>query len=86
MDSVEDKGLEAVGSSCPLLEELRVYPADPYDRHHRDGVTELGFLAVSRGCPKLHYVLYFCRRMTNAAVVTIVHNCPDFTHFPVNAL
>ncbi|KAG6419114.1 hypothetical protein SASPL_121323 [Salvia splendens] len=81
MDSVEDKGLEAVGSSYPLLEELRVYPADPYDRHHRDGVTELGFLAVSRGCPKLHYVLYFCRRMTNAAVVTRVHNCPDFTHF-----
>lgn len=80
-DTVEDKGLEAVGSSCPLLEELRVFPADPYDRHHRDGVTELGFLAVSRGCRKLHYVLYFCRRMTNAAVVTIVQNCPDFTHF-----
>lgn len=78
---MEDKGLEAVGSSCPLLEELRVFPADPYDRHHRDGVTELGFLAVSRGCRKLHYVLYFCRRMTNAAVVTIVQNCPDFTHF-----
>lgn len=81
IDTVEDKGLEAVGSSCPLLEELRVFPADPYDRHHRDGVTELGFLAVSRGCRKLHYVLYFCRRMTNAAVVTIVQNCPDFTHF-----
>lgn len=81
VDTVEDKGLEAVGSSCPLLEELRVFPADPYDRHHRDGVTELGFLAVSRGCRKLHYVLYFCRRMTNAAVVTIVQNCPDFTHF-----
>lgn len=81
IDTVEDKGLEAVGSSCPLLEELRVFPADPYDRHHRDGVTELGFLALSRGCRKLHYVLYFCRRMTNAAVVTIVQNCPDFTHF-----
>ncbi|KAK6124432.1 hypothetical protein DH2020_041852 [Rehmannia glutinosa] len=81
VDTVEDKGLEAVGSCCPLLEELRVFPADPYDRHHRDGVTELGFLAVSRGCRNLHYVLYFCRRMTNAAVVTIVQNCPDFTHF-----
>ncbi|KAL0353158.1 UNVERIFIED_CONTAM: protein TRANSPORT INHIBITOR RESPONSE 1 [Sesamum angustifolium] len=80
-DTVEDKGLEAVGSSCPLLEELRVFPSDPYNRHHRDGVTELGFLAVSRGCRKLCYVLYFCRRMTNAAVVTIVQNCPDFTHF-----
>ncbi|KAG8385628.1 hypothetical protein BUALT_Bualt03G0064800 [Buddleja alternifolia] len=81
VDTVEDKGLEAVGSSCPLLEELRVFPADPYDHQHRDGVTELGFLAVSRGCRKLHYVLYFCRRMTNAAVVTIVQNCPGFTHF-----
>ncbi|PIN18572.1 Leucine rich repeat protein [Handroanthus impetiginosus] len=80
-DTVEDKGLEAVGSTCPLLEELRVFPADPYDRDQRDGVTEVGFLAVSRGCRKLHYVLYFCRRMTNAAVVTIVRNCPNFTHF-----
>lgn len=80
-DTVEDKGLEAVGSSCPLLEELRVFPIDPYDQHHRHGVTELGFLAVSRGCPKLRYVLYFCRRMTNAAVATIVQNCPNFTHF-----
>ncbi|KZV57587.1 hypothetical protein F511_03047 [Dorcoceras hygrometricum] len=80
-DTIEDKGLEAVGLSCPLLEELRVFPSDPYDQHQRHGVTELGFVAVSRGCRKLHYVLYFCRRMTNAAVETIVNNCPDFTHF-----
>ncbi|KAG8365462.1 hypothetical protein BUALT_Bualt18G0107300 [Buddleja alternifolia] len=80
-DTIEDKGLEAVGSSCPLLEELRVFPDDPYDLDQLHGVSELGFLAVSRGCPKLHYVLYFCRRMTNAAVVTIVQNCPNFTHF-----
>ena len=45
------------------------------------GVTESGFVAVSKGCPKLHYVLYFCRQMTNAAVATIVKNCPDITHF-----
>ncbi|KAK1375248.1 protein TRANSPORT INHIBITOR RESPONSE 1-like [Heracleum sosnowskyi] len=32
LDTVEDKGLEAVGSSCPLLEELRVFPADPFDQ------------------------------------------------------
>ncbi|KAH6776049.1 F-box/RNI-like superfamily protein [Perilla frutescens var. hirtella] len=80
-DTVGDKGLEAVGSSCPLLEELRVFPIDPYDLDNRHGVTDMGFLAVSRGCPKLRYVLYFCRRMTNAAVVSIVQNCPDFTHF-----
>ncbi|XP_051126248.1 protein TRANSPORT INHIBITOR RESPONSE 1-like [Andrographis paniculata] len=81
MDTVEDRGLEAVGSSCPLLEELRVFPAQPYDHDHHIGVTELGFLAVSRGCPRLRYVLYFCRRMTNAAVMNIVQNCPNFTHF-----
>ncbi|PON85765.1 F-box domain containing protein [Trema orientale] len=81
LDTVEDKGLEAVGTHCPLLEELRVIPDDPFDPEIIHGVTESGFLAVSYGCPKLHYVLYFCRQMTNAAVATIVKNCPDFTHF-----
>ncbi|CAI9087625.1 OLC1v1021742C2 [Oldenlandia corymbosa var. corymbosa] len=81
LDTVEDKGLEAVGSCCPLLEELRVFPAYPFDQDINHGVTESGFLAVSRGCRKLHYVLYFCQQMTNAAVATIVQNCPDFTHF-----
>ncbi|KAK8664799.1 hypothetical protein V6N13_084573 [Hibiscus sabdariffa] len=81
LDTVEDKGLEAVGLNCPLLEELRVFPADPFDDEIVHGVTEAGFVAVSFGCPRLHYVLYFCRQMTNAAVATIVQNCPDFTHF-----
>ncbi|KAL2343944.1 hypothetical protein Fmac_005229 [Flemingia macrophylla] len=81
VDSVEDKGLEAVGLHCPLLEELRVFPADPFDEGIVRGVTESGFIAVSQGCPRLHYVLYFCRQMTNAAVATVVQNCPDFTHF-----
>ncbi|KAG4398524.1 hypothetical protein AAZX31_08G057900 [Glycine max] len=81
VDTVEDKGLEAVGSHCPLLEELRVFPADPFDEGIVHGVTESGFIAVSQGCPRLHYVLYFCRQMTNAAVATVVQNCPDFTHF-----
>ncbi|KAK9092312.1 hypothetical protein Syun_027223 [Stephania yunnanensis] len=87
LDTVEDKGLEAVGSSCPLLEELRVFPADPFNQdlilgdEGGNGVTEAGFVAVSRGCRNLHYVLYFCQRMTNEAVATVVQNCPDFTHF-----
>ncbi|KAM3362475.1 protein TRANSPORT INHIBITOR RESPONSE 1 [Capsicum galapagoense] len=80
-DTVKDEGLEAVGTSCPLLEELRVFPADPFEEDIVHGVTESGFVAVSAGCPKLQYVLYFCRQMTNAAVATIVRNCPDFTHF-----
>ncbi|XP_061350452.1 protein TRANSPORT INHIBITOR RESPONSE 1-like [Gastrolobium bilobum] len=81
VDTVEDKGLEAVGSYCPLLEELRVFPADPFDEGIVHGVTESGIVAVSQGCRRLHYVLYFCRQMTNAAVATVVQNCPDFTHF-----
>nr|XP_043621701.1 protein TRANSPORT INHIBITOR RESPONSE 1-like [Erigeron canadensis] len=79
LDTVGDKGLEAVGSCCPLLEELRVFPADPFDQ--KVGVTESGLVAVSNGCPKLHYILYFCQRMTNAAVITVAQNCLDFTHF-----
>nr|QNU13190.1 transport inhibitor response 1 [Paeonia suffruticosa] len=81
LDTVEDKGLEVVGATCPLLEELRVFPADPFDQDILHGVTESGFVAVSQGCPKLHYVLYFCSQMTNAAVETIVQNCPDLTCF-----
>ncbi|KAJ7946899.1 putative TRANSPORT INHIBITOR RESPONSE 1 protein [Quillaja saponaria] len=81
LDSVEDKGLEAVGSYCPLLEELRVFPSDPFDEDIIHRVTELGFVAVSFGCRRLQYVLYFCHQMTNAAVATVVQNCPGFTHF-----
>ncbi|XP_076887627.1 protein TRANSPORT INHIBITOR RESPONSE 1-like [Bidens hawaiensis] len=79
VDTVGDKGLEAVGSHCPLLEELRVFPVDPFDQ--KLGVTDSGLVAVSKGCPKLHYILYFCQRMTNAAVITVAENCPNFTHF-----
>lgn len=82
LDTVGDKGLEAVGASCPLLEELRVFPANPFEADDIvHGVTESGFVAVSYGCPNLHYVLYFCRQMTNAAVAKVVQNCPHFTHF-----
>ncbi|KAI3937110.1 hypothetical protein MKX01_015325 [Papaver californicum] len=65
LDSIEDKGLEVVGSSCPLLEELRVFTVglDPFDMEHI-GVTEKGLIA-----------------MTNAAVTTVLQNCPGFTHF-----
>ncbi|KAL5731821.1 hypothetical protein ACHQM5_004514 [Ranunculus cassubicifolius] len=85
LDTVEDRGLEAVSASCHLLEELRVLPADPFGPNTASKdhgvVTEEGFVAVSRGCPNLRYVLYFCRQMTNVAVATIVQNCPGITHF-----
>ncbi|ERN03504.1 hypothetical protein AMTRI_Chr02g218280 [Amborella trichopoda] len=80
LDTVGDKGLEAVASSCPNLKELRVFPADPHD-FDAGGVTEAGLVAVSRGCPTINYILYFCRRMTNEAVSTVAINCPGFTHF-----
>ncbi|CAN1854446.1 Protein TRANSPORT INHIBITOR RESPONSE 1, partial [Linum perenne] len=70
LDSVGDKGLEAVGANCPSLEELRVFPADPFDEEMPNAVTESGLVSVSEGCPNLHYVLYFCGQMTNAAVAT----------------
>ena len=58
-----------------------MFPADPFDQEMNLGVTEVGFISVSHGCPELHYALYFCRQMTNSAIVTIAPNCPDFTHF-----
>lgn len=68
--------------SCHLLEELRVFPSDDdFDIADEGGVTEAGFVAISEGCRSLRYILYFCRRMTNAAVETVVRNCPGFTHF-----
>lgn len=75
-----------MASSCHLLEELRVFPAYPLDQEvimegGGSGVTESGFVSVSEGCRNLHFVLYFCHQMTNAAVATVVCNCPNFTHF-----
>ncbi|KAF9607187.1 hypothetical protein IFM89_033394 [Coptis chinensis] len=73
---MENKELEAIGSSCQLLEELRVFPEDPFDQYvalgGSCGVTEAGFIAVSRGCRSLRYVLYFYRHMSNLDVATVV--------------
>lgn len=44
-------------------------------------LTEQGLVSVSEGCPKLHSVLYFCRQMTNAALVSIAKNRPNMTRF-----
>jgi len=80
LDTVGDKGLETVSSSCKDLRELRVFPMDPFGQD-RVGVTENGILAISEGCPNLSYVLYFCRQMTNAAIIAVAQNCPKLTHF-----
>lgn len=78
---IEDTGLEAVASSCKLLEELRVFPSDPYGAAQPIALTERGLVSVSAGCPMLHSVLYFCRQMTNSALFTVAKNCRNLTRF-----
>ncbi|CAL9763331.1 unnamed protein product [Musa acuminata subsp. burmannicoides] len=80
LDSIGDKGLAVVASTCKELQELRVFPCDIYGAG-TTSVTEEGLLAVSSGCPKLNSLLYFCYQMTNAALITIAKNCPHFTRF-----
>ncbi|XP_062105351.1 protein AUXIN SIGNALING F-BOX 2-like [Humulus lupulus] len=80
LDCIGDKGLAVVASTCKELQELRVFPSDPYGVGH-DAVTEEGLVSISMGCPKLHSLLYFCQQMTNAALITVAKNCPNFIRF-----
>ncbi|KAF5191715.1 Auxin signaling f-box [Thalictrum thalictroides] len=79
VDRIGDEGLGVVASTCKELRELRVFPSQ-YGALHAS-VTEEGLVAVSLGCPKLHSVLYFCHQMTNAALIAVAKNCPNFTRF-----
>lgn len=80
LDSVCDEGLQAVAATCKDLRELRVFPIDA--REDVEGpVSEVGLLAISEGCRKLQSILYFCQRMTNAAVIAMSKNCPDLVVF-----
>ncbi|XP_077250429.1 protein AUXIN SIGNALING F-BOX 2-like [Tasmannia lanceolata] len=80
LDCIEDKGLSIVASTCKDLQELRVFPSDPFGGGVTE-VTEEGLVAISKGCPKLHSLLYFCHQMTNSALITVAKNCPHFTRF-----
>lgn len=80
LDYIGDKGLEIVASTCKDLQELRVFPSDPYGVGHA-AVTETGLVAISSGCPKLNSLLYFCQQMTNAALIAVAKNCPNFIRF-----
>ncbi|GFQ01109.1 protein auxin signaling F-box 3 [Phtheirospermum japonicum] len=80
LDTIGDKGLGAVASTCKELQELRVFPSDLYGVGNA-GVTEEGLVAISAGCPKLNSILYFCQQMTNAALITVAKNCPNFIRF-----
>lgn len=80
LDSIGDEGLQAVATTCHDLRELRVFPVDA--REESEGpVSEVGFEAISKGCRKLESILFFCQRMTNAAVVAMSKNCPDLLVF-----
>ncbi|XP_044501349.1 protein TRANSPORT INHIBITOR RESPONSE 1-like [Mangifera indica] len=81
LDYIEDGGLEALATSCKDLRELRVFPSEPYGAEPNVSLTEQGLVSVSEGCPKLESVLYFCRRMSNDALVTIARNRPNMTRF-----
>ncbi|XP_074564970.1 transport inhibitor response 1-like protein Os05g0150500 [Curcuma longa] len=81
MDLIEDDGLIAVASSCKLLRELRIFPSDPHGLAQPVYLTQYGLLAVSSGCVMLESVLYFCRQMTNSALLAIANNCPNLTCF-----
>jgi transport inhibitor response 1 len=81
LDYIEDVGLEALAACCKDLTELRVFPSDPFAAEPNVSLTERGLVSVSEGCPKLQSVLYFCRQMTNAALVTVAKNRPSMTCF-----
>ncbi|KAM5563919.1 protein TRANSPORT INHIBITOR RESPONSE 1-like [Rosa sericea] len=81
LDYIEDVGLDALAASCKDLRELRVFPSDPFVVEANVSLTERGLISVSEGCPKLQSVLYFCRQMSNDALMTIARNQPNFTCF-----
>ncbi|KAF6982640.1 hypothetical protein CFC21_001007 [Triticum aestivum] len=80
MDLIEDHGLAVVAGSCSKLQELRVFPSDPFGAG-QVLLTERGLVDVSASCPMLESVLYFCGQMTNEALITIAKNRPNFTCF-----
>ncbi|PHU13514.1 Protein TRANSPORT INHIBITOR RESPONSE 1 [Capsicum chinense] len=81
LDYVEDRDLEEIANSCKDLQELRVFPSDPFSPGPHVSLTEQGLVAISVGCPKLQSVLYFCHQMTNDALVTIARNRPNMIRF-----
>lgn len=69
--------MAVVADACKDLQELRVFPSDVDNA----AVTEEGLVAISSGCTKLTSLLYFCHQMTNAALITVAKNCPNFVRF-----
>lgn len=57
-----------------------MFPFDPTE-DSESCVSDIGLQFISEGCHKLHKILYFCQRMTNAAVITMSNNCPNLVVF-----
>ncbi|KAL9235096.1 hypothetical protein vseg_009891 [Gypsophila vaccaria] len=81
LDYIEDSGLEVLAQTCKDLQELRVFPSEPYMQEANVCLTERGLVSVAMGCPKLQSVLYFCRQFSNEALFTIAKNRPNLTRF-----
>ncbi|KAJ8436791.1 hypothetical protein Cgig2_032019 [Carnegiea gigantea] len=81
LDYIEDSGLEVLAECCKHLRELRVFPSEPYVQEPNVCLTEEGLVSVASGCPKLQSVLYFCRQMSNEALITIAKSRPNLTRF-----
>lgn len=69
-----------MAKACKNLHELRVFPIEATEESE-GSVSDAGLVAISNGCRKLQSILFFCQRMTNAAVVTMSKNCPDLVVF-----
>ncbi|XP_068312676.1 transport inhibitor response 1-like protein [Pyrus communis] len=80
LDSICDEGLKAVAATCKELHELRVFPVNAQE-DAEGPVSEVGLEAISEGCRKLRSILYFCQRMTNAAVIAMSKNCSELVVF-----
>ncbi|KAI3805945.1 hypothetical protein L1987_21833 [Smallanthus sonchifolius] len=81
LDYIEDTGLDTVSMSCKDIRELVVFPSDPFVADANVLLTEQGLVSVSQGCSKLQSVLYFCRQMSNSALISISKNRPNLTCF-----
>lgn len=58
-----------------------MFPSYPFVADQHINLTEQGLVAVSHGCQNLNSVLYFCRQMSNAALIDVAQNQPNLIRF-----
>ncbi|KAF3635917.1 hypothetical protein FXO37_25725 [Capsicum annuum] len=79
---VDEIGLEDISTYCK--NNLRAFP---YAQEPNVSLTERGLVAISAGFSKIHSVLYFCCKMTNATASSPWRSetVPSGTRLVVNA-